>query len=159
MLGRRRAVSSVVTETILLAVTIIVSVAVSYWLVGVATQSIMFETIEITTAQNVLETNVTNAQWRIVLSVKNSGSDAATIREIFVNGAPVNDYEVSNGGSLSNALCTGTSMSSSGLTLTSGEDTTIYVWIGSGLMSSGTSCEVRLHTAAGVDYMRLVKLV
>ena len=159
MLGRRRAVSPVVTETILLAVTIIVSVAVSYWLVGVATQSIMFETIEITTAQNVLETNVTNAHWKIVLGVKNSGSDAATIREIFVNGAPVNDYEVSSGGSLSNVLCTGTSMSSSGLTLTSGEGTTIYVWIGSGLMSSGTSCEIRLHSEAGVDYMRLVKLV
>jgi hypothetical protein len=159
MLGRRRAVSPVVTETILLAVTIIVSIATSYWLVGVATQSIMFETIEITTAQNVLETTVTNARWKIVLGVRNSGSDAATVSEIFVNGAPVNDYGVSSGGSLSNALCTGTSMLSSGLTLTSGEDTTIYVWIGSGLMSSGTSCEIRLHSEAGVDYMRLVKLV
>lgn len=158
MLGRRRAVSPVVTETILVAVTIIVSIVASYWLVGVVTQSIMFETIEITTAYNILETNVTNAHWKIVLHVRNTGSDAATIREIFVNGAPVNDYEVSSGGSLSNDLCTGTSMSSSGLTLTSGEGTIIYVWIGSDLMSSGTSCEVKLHSEAGIDYMRLIKL-
>ena len=155
----RRAVSPAVTNTILVAVAIVLSVGASYWLVGVSTQSTKFETIEITTAYNVLETNVTNAHWKIVLGVKNTGSDASTIREVFVNSVPVNEYGVSGGGSLSNALCTGTSVSSSGLTLMSGEGTIIYVWIGSSLMSSGTSCEVKLHSVAGMDYLRLVKLI
>jgi hypothetical protein len=135
------------------------SVGASYWFVGVSTQSTKFETIEITTAYNVLETNVSNARWKIVLGVKNTGSDASTIREILVNNVAVNDYGVSSGGSLSTALCTGTSISSNGLTLMSGEVTIIYVWIGGDLMSSGTSCEVKLHSEAGMDYLRLVKLI
>ncbi|TRO53827.1 hypothetical protein E2P71_05615 [Candidatus Bathyarchaeota archaeon] len=76
-----------------------------------------------------------------------------------VNNVAMNDYGVSSGGSLSTALCTGTSISSNGLTLMSGEVTIIYVWIGGDLMSSGTSCEVKLHSEAGMDYLRLVKLI
>ncbi len=76
-----------------------------------------------------------------------------------MNGVPVNDYGVSSGGSLSTASSTGTSVPSDGLTLKSGEGTTIYVWIGGDLMSSGTSCEVKIHSVAGMDYMTLVKLV
>jgi hypothetical protein len=159
MLRRRNAVSPAISNTILVAVAIMVSVGVSYWLVGVSTQSTMFETIEITTAYNILETNVTNAHWKIVLGVKNTGSEASTIREIFVNGVPVNDYRVSNGGSLSDASSTGTSIPSDGLTLMSGEGAIMYVWIGSDLMSSGTSCEVKIHSVAGMDYMRLIKLI
>jgi len=158
MLRRRKAVSPTVTTTILVAVAIMLSIGASYWIMGVSTQSTRFETIEITTAYNILETNVTNAHWRIVLGVKNTGSDAATIREVSVNGVPVNVYGASNGGSLPNAMCTGTSISSSGLTLRSGEGATVYVWIGDDLISSGTSCEVKLHSEAGMDYLRLVKL-
>jgi hypothetical protein len=159
MLRRRKAVSPAVTTTILVAVAITLSIGASYWLMGVSTQGTRFETIEITTAYNRLETNVTNAHWKIVLGVKNTGSEASTISEVSVNGVPVNVYGVSNGGSLPDAFCTGTSISSSGLTLMSGEGTTVYVWIGGDLISSGTSCEVKLHSEAGMDYMRLVKLV
>jgi len=155
----RRAVSPAVTNTILVAVAIMMSVGVSYWLVGVSMQNTMFETIEITTAYDLLETNVTNARWRIVLGIRNTGSDASTLREIFVNGVPVNDYGVSGGGSLSGASSTGTSVPSDGLTLMSGEGTIVYVWIGSDLLSSGTSCEVKIHSEAGMDYMTLVKLI
>ncbi len=158
MLGRRKAVSPAVTTTILVAVAIMLSISASYWLVGVYTQGTKFETIEITTAYNMLETNITNAHWRIVLDVKNTGSEASTIREVFVNGEPVNVFGISAGGSLPNAMCTGTSISSSGLKLMSGEGTTVYVWIGDDLLSSGTSCEVKLHSEAGMDYLRLVKL-
>ncbi|TRO53826.1 hypothetical protein E2P71_05610 [Candidatus Bathyarchaeota archaeon] len=72
-LRRRRAVSPAVTNTILVAVAIMLSVGASYWFVGVSTQSTKFETIEITTAYNVLETNVSNARWKIVLGVKKPG--------------------------------------------------------------------------------------
>ena len=159
MLGRRNAVSPAVTTTILVAVAIMLSIGATYWIMGVSTQGTRFETIEITTAYNRLETNVTNAHWRIVLGVKNTGSDAATIREVLVNGVPMNAYGVSDGGSLPDAFCTGTSISSSGLTLMSGERTTVYVWIGGDLITSGTTCEVKLHSEAGMDYMRLVKLI
>jgi len=155
----RKAVSPAVTNTILVAVAIMVSVGVSYWIVGLSTQNTMFEVIEITTAYNMLETNVTNARWKIVLGIKNTGSDAATIKEIFVNSVPVNDFGVSGGGSLSDASSTGTSIPPNGLTLMSGEGTIIYVWIGGDLMSSGTSCEVSIHSEAGMDYLSLVKLV
>jgi len=159
MLRRRKAVSPAVTTTILVAVAIMLSIGASYWLMGVSTQSTRFETIEIKTAYNRLDTNVTNAHWKIVLGMKNTGSDAATIIEVSVNGVPVNIYGVSNGGSLPNSLCTGTSISSSGLTLMSGEEATVYVWIGGDLITSGTSCEVKLHSEAGMDYLRLVKLI
>jgi len=159
MLRRRKAVSPAVTTTILVAVAIMLSIGASYWLMGVSTQSTRFETIEIKTAYNRVDTKVTNAHWKIVLSMKNTGSDAATIIEVSVNGVPVNVYGVSNGGSLPNSLCTGTSISSSGLTLMSGEGATVYVWIGGDLITSGTSCEVKLHSEAGMDYLRLVKLI
>ena len=159
MIRRRKAVSPAVTNTILVAVAITLSVGASYWLMGVSTQSTSFGIIEIKTAYNRLENNVTNARWKIILGVKNTGSDAATISEVSVNGVPVNVYGVSNGGSLPDASCTGTSILSSGLTLTSGEGTTVYVWIGSDIMSSGTSCEVKLHSEADMACIRLIKLV
>jgi len=159
MIRRRKAVSPAVTNTILVAVAITLSVGASYWLMGVSTQSTSFGIIEIKTAYNRLENNVTNARWKIVLGVKNTGSDAVTISEVSVNGVPVNVYGVSTGGSLPDASCTGTSISSSGLTLTSGERATFYVWIGSDIMGSGTSCEVKLHGEAGMVCMRLIKLV
>jgi hypothetical protein len=159
MLRRRKAVSPAVTNTILVAVAITVSIGASYWLMGMSTQNTSFGKIEIKTAYNRLENNVTNARWKIVLGVKNTGSEAATISEVLVNGVPVNVYGVSAGGSLPDASCTGTSISSSGLTLTSGEGATVYVWIGSDIMGSGTLCEVKLNSEAGMACMRLIKLV
>ena len=154
----RRAVSPVIASVLLVAVAVMIAVGVSFWMSGISSQYTLFETMEITTAYSMVETNVTNAQWKIVLGIKNSGSAGATLKEVFVNRVPVNDYGVSSGGSLTDASSTGTSISTNGATLKSGERKVFYVWIGSGLMSSGTSCEIKIHSAAGMDYVILIKL-
>jgi hypothetical protein len=77
---------------------------------------------------------------------------------MMVNEVVVAEYNITGGGSLSGTGSIGTSMSDKGIFLQSGETVDVYVWIGSGWFSSGTSIAVKLHSTSGFDYVKLVKL-
>ena len=54
---------------------------------------------------------------------------------------------------------TGTSIvTPDGLPIESGNEVTVYVYIGD-LFSSGTTLNIKIHSAGGMDYIRLIKLV
>ena len=142
----RRAISPVIATVILVAVTIAISISAAYWMSGTSGQYTGFEKIEILTAYSTLNPTVNNAKWRIHLSLKNSGPNPANIVYVMVRA------RASGTGSI------GTSISDKGVFLQSGETVDVYVWIGSGLFSSGTSIAVKLHSTSGFDYVKLVQL-
>jgi flagellin-like protein len=158
LMKKRKAISPVIATVILVAVAITVAVGVSYWMGGISSQYTQFEKVEIATgyATNVVVGNVTG--WEVTLEIKNSGSAAATITHVFVNEVPVDVY---GAGALGAAGTTCTDILSTGLSLTAGAPDTVIIWIASGggsTLSSGTTVNIKLHSAGGMDYIRLVKL-
>lgn len=170
---RSRGVSPVIATVILVAVAITVAVAVSYWMSGISSQYTSFEKVEIQTAVCVWDS--TKFDWVIEIKLKNSGTATATLIAAFINDLEVDVYDFDYAGSLDAANAT-TSMTQQE-SMKSGGSTTIYIYIdgpGDGApettpatpevdywqsVSSGTTVNIKLHSAAGMDYIKLVQLV
>ncbi|MBN2335817.1 type IV pilin [Candidatus Bathyarchaeota archaeon] len=160
----RKAVSPVIATVILVAVAITVAVGVSYWMGGISSQYTQFEKVEIQTGYASYDS--TNTIWTVTMAIKNSGSADATINMVFLNDVPclAGNYHVS----AANVTATqwGASIQSTGVTLKAGESSTIYLYIDSpcsgvselASLSSGTTVNVKLHSAGGMDYIKLIRL-
>jgi len=174
-LSKRRAISPVIATVILVAVAITVAVGVSYWMSGIAGQYTSFEKVEIQSGYANIEPSP--GGWTITLVMKNSGSATANLITVFVNDEPVDLYgsnfvateaESEPGVSGDAGTRTGTNIPATGLAIESGKtadvDATeeglqpVEVYIGSGLFSSGTTINVKIHSAGGMDYIKLVRL-
>ena len=156
-LRKRKAVSPVIATVILVAVAIMVAVAVSYWMSGIAGQYTSFEKVEIQTGYS---TYTPTSGWIITLSLKNSGSATSTITHLFINDVPVTlTANAATNFAAANTIVT--SLTTGGLPIDAGASTTIKIWIdlGYGSLSSGTTVNVKLHSAGGMDYIKLIKLV
>jgi archaeal type IV pilus assembly protein PilA len=150
---KRKAVSPVIATVILVAVAITVAVGVSYWMGGISSQYTQFEKVEIQTGYATAETG----GWHVVMTLKNSGSAPATITHVFVNDVPVDGYA----GTIIVADEIHANVPVAGLTLESGEDGSVTVYISStaGELSAGTTINIKLHSAGGMDYIKLIRLV
>ena len=152
----RKAVSPVIATVILVAVAITVAVGVSYWMGGISSQYTQFEKVEIQTGYAVY--NSTGSYWNITMVIKNSGSADATINTVFLNDVPC--------GSGNYAVTTapvddwGVSFATTGVSLAAGASSECYVLIEVGYLSlsSGTTVNVKLHSAGGMDYIKLIRL-
>jgi archaeal type IV pilus assembly protein PilA len=153
------AVSPVIATVIIVAVAITISVAAGYWISGTSAQYTSVEKLTINSAYCKIDSSVINSKWTIVISLQNTGPTSSRVQYVMVNNALVDEYDVSAGGSLSSTDVIGTSVSSDGLGLESGEQATAYIYIGSDLLSSGTTISVNLQSLAGVNYIVPVKLV
>ena len=178
-LRKRKAVSPVIATIIIVAVTITVAVAVSYWMSGIASQYTGFEKVEIQSAWSELDPDTTAGGWIITLEMKNTGSATANLMKAFVNDKPVDEYgltgtpasyegtDVADSDQLGPGE-TGVNFLATGLAIESGKeadlDTTttgiqpVKVYIGKGLFSSGTTINIKIHSAGGMDYIKLVQL-
>ncbi len=138
---------------ILVAVAITVSVAVAYWMGGIAGQYTKFEKVEI---QSGIVTKGTGlANWTIQLKVKNTGTATASLISTFVNNIEVNTYNVTvaGAGEITTNQTTSTSIASGGSYIIN-----VYIYQ-YGSLSSGTTVNVKLHSAGGMDYIKLVELI
>ena len=159
----RKAVSPVIATVILVAVAITVSVGVSYWMSGISSQYTQFEKVEIQTAYS--KKNSTDG-WVVTMNLKNSGTSAASLTDVFINDVPLNTtaYGATDfpDGTTDQVV---TSLASGGEVVGSGEAIVVYVWIwndgtnGYSTLSSGTTVNIKLHSAGGMDYIKLVELV
>ena len=161
-LAMRKAVSPVIATVILVAVAISVAVGVSYWMGGISSQYTQFEKVEIQTGYATYDSSL--AQWNITLVIKNSGSADATISMVFLNDIPC---ETANyGESEAPAGSWGTDIPPTGVTLQAGESATQHVYIDNPCnnvpelanLSAGTTVNIKLHSASGMDYIKLIKL-
>ena len=167
VLSGRRAVSPVIATVVLVAVAITVAVAIGFWMSGIASQYAKLEKVEIQSAWSVR--NTACECWEITLELKNTGSAASTTIRCFVNDIPVNDtgYNPSfdPNTDFNSSVRVGVSFDEdAGLTLDSGEENTIKIYISYdpaskfGTLTSGTSINIRLHSSGGMDYIKLVEL-
>jgi len=154
----RRGVSPVIATVIMVAVTITVAVAVAYWMSGIAGQYTKFEKVEIQSGYATLDPLT---GWTITLELKNSGSATANLIKCFVNDIPVDKPGATGfaGATIVGASETGSTIPDAGIPINSGMDQTVSVYIGKDLFSSGTTINIKLHSAGGMDYIKLVELV
>jgi flagellin-like protein len=148
----KRGISPVVATVILVAVTIVVAVAVAYWMGGIAGLYTRYEKLEIS---SIYAEALTGGGWTITVHVKNTGSADATIDNVLINGKPYT--------SLSTEVAVDPDVATSGseLSLKVGAEDDIVITITPGSDStfkSGVSVEVRLHSAGGQEYPKTVTL-
>jgi len=142
---KRRGISPVIATVIIVAVTIAVAIAVAFWMTGIVGLFTGFEQLQIT--------SVYDNSSGIVITVKNTGTSTATITDIYVNGLPSSETGLQvNGQAIGN-----------GITLNPGENKTLVITLphnGNGhfTVGPGVSLEIKLHTAGGKDYPKLIVL-
>ena len=161
----RKAISPVIATVILVAVAITVAVGVSYWMSGISSQYTQFEKVEIQTGYATYDATAP-AQWTITMAIKNSGSADATVNMVFLNDVPClpANYGILTG--VAPALSWGTDIPSTGVTLQAGEPGTVEIYIANPcsaipelqFLSAGTTINVKLHSAGGMDYIKLIRL-
>ncbi len=151
----RKAVSPVIATVILVAVAITVAVAVSYWMGGITSQYTTFEKVEI--QSGVCAWNGTDTSWKITLKLKNSGTATSTLNSLFINDIEAATYG-QDSASGTNVIATNMTTSE---TIVSGATTivNIYVDLGYASLSSGTTTNIKVHSAGGMDYIKLIELV
>jgi len=164
---RRRGISPVIATVILVAVAIAVAIAVAFWMTGIVGLFTGFEELQITSAYaETIDANNdgTEDTFVIHITVKNTGTSPATVDNVIINGQPFDNaiIQVSYGDSpnqINNQLGAGGSFS-----INPGETYYINItfdinanWAG-GQLGHGVSVEVKLHTAGGKEYPKLVVL-
>ncbi len=168
-LTKRRAVSPVIATVILVAVAITVSVAVAYWMSGIAGQYTAFEKVEIQTAVCSWDGS-TDFEWTIVIKLKNTGTAAATLTNVFINDVEVAPYDWD----IANKAVEGKAATDMTVTETIESGATLIVTIlidgpgdtdpadgtppGWQRVSVGTTVNIKIHSASGMDYIKLVQL-
>ncbi len=140
---------------ILVAVAITVSVAVAYWMGGIAGQYTKFEKVEI---QSTLATiTAPGGNWTIVMKLKNTGTATANLIGVFVNDIEVDNYATNWVDTQWNTNMTTT------FAITSGATAAVEIYIDADkagtTLSSGTTINIKVHSAGGMDYIKLVELV
>jgi len=150
----KKAISPVIATVILVAVTIVVAVSVSYWMGGIAGVYTRFEKVEISSCYAVK----IGGYYSITVQLRNSGSQDASLQHVLLNGRPTEDYSFSiavkwevgeDSGLLNETL----------MTIPVGSSGKIYIWFSdTGTFDSGTTLDLKFHTTAGKDYPQMLAL-
>lgn len=147
-LKRTKAVSPVIATIIIVAIAIVMSIAVAYWMLGLGGSFTKYEKVEFTTGY----ATSNSSAFIVHMIVKNTGSSASTIdpQYILYNGIPAGGYA-----SVPTPQFTT-------FTLQPGQAYAGELLIGlprtGGNWTSGMTVEVMLHSAGGKDYPKVVTL-
>jgi len=169
LFGDKKAISPVIATVILVAVTIVVAVAVAYWMGSIAGLYTRFEKVEITNAYATYSDQVFDGGWTVTVNLRNTGTADATITGLLINGKPYGDYnptadanvKITEGLSGTTKVITSSSdFNTKGLPIVSGQDGKLVFEIkkGVGPFNAGVSIEIKLHTAGGNDYPKMITL-
>ena len=114
-----------------------------------------FEKVEIQTA--ICEKEI--AGWSITLKLKNTGTVASTLIGVLVNDVEIMQDNYGKTGIIEGKVST--DIENTGITFNSGQTIQFHVWISTnyGTLSSGTTINIKLHSADGMDYIKLLELV
>lgn len=137
---KRKGLSPVIATVILIAVTIVCAVSVSFWMSGISGTYMKNERLEI--SYNVVS-DVTG--WNITYNLKNKGSSIISFDETLVNRVPISECS---------PIITSTGFG----TLASGQTGPGTIFIPIAYSTPGTTVEITIRTNAGQDYPGLVGL-
>ncbi|MEM2824180.1 MAG: archaellin/type IV pilin N-terminal domain-containing protein [Thermofilaceae archaeon] len=137
----RRAISPVIATVIIVAVTIAVAIAVAFWMTGIIGLFTGFEQLQIVSIYDDAE--------GIHLTVKNTGTQTATITDIAINGRPCSVM----------TCIIEPNIPAQPLAIRSGDSVNIVIRnVDLENLGPGTSVEVKLLTASGKEYPKLIVL-
>ncbi|MEM2168043.1 MAG: archaellin/type IV pilin N-terminal domain-containing protein [Candidatus Bathyarchaeia archaeon] len=147
-----KAISPVIATIIIVAVAIVMSIAIAYWMMGLATTFTRYEKLEYTAAYAVAEEN----GWTVSLSLRNSGSATATVNNIMINGIPYTQITRVT-------VAVSPDVAGTPQSVKPGEDIAITITITKGTyqagnFTSGVSVEIVVVTAAGNQYPKTIVL-
>ena len=155
-MARRKAISPVIATVIIVAVTIAVAIAVAFWMTGIIGLFTGFEQLQIT---SIIDRD--DQQNRgIHVTVRNTGTSTATITDVYINGRPCFVGQ-------QNAACRVNVRNQQNgnfpLSIRPGETVTMIIQIINvqhfGVdIGPGVSLEVKLVTASGKEYPKLIVL-
>ncbi len=154
---RRRAVSPVIGTVILVAVAITVAVAVSYWMGGIAGQYATFEKVEVQTGVCLKSGSAGSEYWNITLKMKNTGTADSTLIGCFINEAEVAGYNATSAVA-GQAVTTMTNT----YTIETGAAKYVSILIdyeNYKSLTSGTTVNIKIISAGGMEYIKLIELV
>jgi FlaG/FlaF family flagellin (archaellin) len=147
-----KGVSPVIATIIIVAIAIVMSIAVAYWLLGLGSSFTKYEKVEFTAAY--VTGDATNG-FTVHMDLKNTGSAAATIDPAYIlyNGKPSTYYGATainvNGFNTGVALTLEPGQATANEQIVLGPDS---AW------TSGMTVEVMLHSSAGSDYPKVITL-
>jgi len=166
----KKALSPVIATVILISVTIVVAVAVAYWMGAIAGGYTTFEQIELPTiyaSYSATCLGTGKPGWKITIDLKNTGSADATVNNVFLNDIPLKDYP-SGTIALGVAGVTGNqTLADINVKISKGESKTLYLYVqeynstattGVPGCTAGTRIALKIHSAAGRDYPTQVRL-
>ena len=150
-----KAVSPVIATIIIVAVAIVMSIAVAYWVLGLAGTFTRYEKLEIVT----MYADALNDNWSITAKLRNTGSAPATVNLILLNGKPISALNTT-GNILVRVNDTQKNVEANPVTIDPGDIAVFVIQIKKTTpgFASGVSVEVTFHTAAGSDYPKVVVL-
>ncbi|MEM1930485.1 MAG: archaellin/type IV pilin N-terminal domain-containing protein [Thermofilaceae archaeon] len=144
-MARRKAISPVIATVIIVAVTIAVAIAVAFWMTGIIGLFTGFEQLQILT--------IIDDEDSIDVTVRNTGTSRASIIDVYINGIPCVARNACNVTVNNNTLP---------IALAPGEQVTLEITgVDTGLVGNigpGVSVEVKLLTASGKEYPKLIVL-
>ena len=147
---------SSISTIVLLAVTITVAVSVAYWMGGINAIYAQFEKVEVSSISCNMIRGLTRNYWEIEISCKNSGPKSTTLDSIYVNNLKIDTIGlVPPIGS----ICT--TLTIDNRILNSGESVRFSILVDGAYanISSGTSVNIRIRAASGMDYNMIVVLI
>jgi len=149
-----KAVSPVIATIIIVAIAIVMSIAVAYWMLGLGGAFTRFEKLEFQSAYAVY--NATSNKFEINLRIKNTGSADATIDSlVFLNGKPNTATEYA--GTISFVDAGFGSLLSAPLKV--GDEKSFRIDLTKGTVwKSGMSLELTIQTVAGRQYPKVIVL-
>jgi len=137
---------SIVVSTIVLAtVSMVVAVAVVYWMGDIAGLYTRFQRLEITSAHATYSSDTRN--WTATINLKNPGTEDVTINSVLINGKPLSEF---NG----YAKVTTTLP----LKIKIGQEGSIKLQLNRAGFNVGTTIEIRLLSAIGQGYSKPLTL-
>jgi len=145
----RRGISPVITTVIIVAVGITIAIAVALWMTGLVGLFMGYEKLEVATPWR----EVSDNNFLIHFTVKNTGGTSATVDNVLVNDIPIGSYNPSI--SLKNGTNTPLNIPFS---LNVGASLNITMTVpkgakaGGNTLVSGVSVTIKLHTASGREY-------
>jgi len=152
---RSKGISPVIATVIIVAVAIAIAIAVAFWLtgiVGIFTGRV--EQLEIVSAR--AEYDGDQQSYTITVIVKNSGTSPATIDGVFITPSSVAGSATASCSVGSSAPSINDVNTGSDCKVDPGSSVTVTISGISG--SAGQSVEVKLHSAGGKEYPKLVVL-
>jgi hypothetical protein len=162
----RKGISTIIATIIIVSVSIVMAIAVGFWAMGIGNSFTKFEKVEFTsiyadpqrfynaTIQQPDGNYFNGTAFTVFITLKNTGTAAATINNIFLNSRPYDTaYDnITQANIVGTTLAVGQSLSPRGII------TLPFVFGNAGIWSSGMSVQVEIQTAAGRTYSNTVVL-